>query len=120
MLASFDTASDREGAFLWVFAETEAGLFLLNETMDGENASLMSVTEENERYTFTPAGKTACSIDGCTLTLTAEKSALGLKPGGTLKLRVIDSRDPGESPADFYDHGDCLPLGRVWYAAVME
>ena len=120
MLASFDTSSDREGAFLWVYAETEAGLFLLNETMDGENAALMSVTEENERYTLTPAGKTACRIDGCTLTLTAEKSALGLKPGGTLKLRVIDSRDPVESPADFYDHGDCLPLGRVWYAAVME
>ncbi len=120
MLAALDGGSDREGAFLWVFAETDAGLFLLNESMDGDTASLMSVTEENDRYIFTPAGKISCAADGCALILTAEKSALGLKPGGTLKLRVIDSRDPVESPADFYDHGDCLPLGRVWYAAVME
>ena len=115
MLAGFDMdGCSRDGSFLWVFAETDAGMFLL----DGEE--LLTVREDDGKYSFAPAGKIARSADGCTLTLTAEKSALGLAAGGTLKLRVIDSRDPVESVTDLYDHGDCLPLGRVWYAAVME
>jgi len=115
MFAGFDTAeSAKEGAFLWVFAETDKGMFLL----DGEK--LMTAEEENERYTFTPAGNVTGFADGCTLTLTVEKSAIGLENGGILKLRAADSRDPIETTADFYDHGDCLPLGRVWYGCVIE
>ena len=117
MFAGFDLtcdAEDRDGSFLWMFAETEAGMFLLNED------KLMTVTEANERYTFTPAGAVTCTTDGCTLTLTVNKSSMGLADGGILKLRAADSRDPIETPSDFYDHGDCLPLGRVWYAAVVE
>lgn len=122
MFAQFDLPDlpDRDGSFLWVFAETDGGTFLLNEGFDGSSANLMSVTEKNEKYDYTPAGQISCTADGCALTMEIAKSALGLKPGGLLKLRAVDSRDPVESTLDFYDHGDCLPLGRVWYAAVMQ
>ena len=113
MLAGFDSAPDRDDSFLWVFAETDSGMFLLN------GDSLMTVTEKDERYTFTPAGEISRNADGCTLTLTVEKSVLGLENGGILKLRAADSRDPIETPSDFYDHGDCLPLGRVWYGCTL-
>ncbi|MBQ8185609.1 MAG: hypothetical protein IJ037_01920 [Clostridia bacterium] len=118
MLAQFDLSADRDGAFLWVFCETDGGMFLLNHTMDGGTASVMRVTEENERYTFTPEGTIPCSVDGNTLTLTVPKASIGLAKN--LLLRVIDSRDPVEAPADFYDHGDCLPLGRMWYGVTVK
>lgn len=113
MFAGFDSTPDRDGSFLWVFAETDSGMFLLN------GDSLMTVTEKDERYTFTPAGEISRNADGCTLTLIVEKSVLGLENGGILKLRAADSRDPIETPSDFYDHGDCLPLGRVWYGCTL-
>ena len=121
MFAQFDLPDlpDRDGSFLWVFAETEGGMFLLNEGFDGENATLMSVTEKNEKYDFTPAGQISCTADGCALTMEIPKSALSLVPGSILKLRVVDSRDPVESTLDFYDHGDCL-LGRVWYGCTVQ
>ena len=122
MFAQFDLPDhpDRDGSFLWVFAETEGGMFLLNEGFDGSSANLMSVTEKNEKYDFTPAGQISCTADGCVLTMEIPKSTLSLVPGGILKLRVVDSRDPVESTLDFYDHGDCLPLGRVWYGCTVQ
>lgn len=122
MFARFDMPdmADRDGSFLWVFAQTDGGMFLLNEIIDGTTASLMSADEKDERYTFTPAGEIDCTIDGCTMTLTVPKEKIGLEPGGSLLIRAVDSRDPVETPSDFYDHGDCLPLGRLWYGMTVE
>ena len=60
--------------------------------------------------------KVPCRVAGDSLEMDIPRAALGI--GGrdfTLWFKAADSRSAIDSIADFYDHGDVAPLGRLNY-----
>ncbi len=105
-------ANDRDGSFMQVFvtgAGEKNGLFTTRITQDG--AFLAKVDPAD--FTISVAETAiAAEIAADSVTYRIPRALL---PDGELWWKAADSRETIRCGADFYDKGDTIPAGRLWF-----
>ncbi|MBQ4354910.1 MAG: hypothetical protein IJC71_08460 [Clostridia bacterium] len=58
-------------------------------------------------------------VDKNTCTVVLRKADAGIAAGDPVSFKAADSREEIRTSEDFYDHGDVLPLGDVWFGVTV-
>ncbi|MCQ2432004.1 MAG: hypothetical protein MJ175_05295 [Clostridia bacterium] len=104
--------ADRSGCFMQAFITGKGecgGVLTARMTEDGAVLSRVSAASWNCVIDSTPI-KAVVADDSVEYRIPAE-----LLPGGELWVKAADSREPIRRGEDFYDRGDCVPAGRLWF-----
>lgn len=115
-------SADRTGTWLKLYLNPGGGpgyRFVLNNTPRADGTTTLArITTPGEALACTdiPDRPIPYTVDGDTITFRVPRAALGLTaPAFTLWFKAADSTAPIATVADFYDHGDAAPLGRLNY-----
>ena len=113
---------DRDGTWMKLYLNADGGrgygFVANNRSLADGSATLAKVKERGERLECedVPGVKVERVVSGDSLSMSIPRAALWI--GGrdfTLWFKVADSRSAIDTMADFYDHGDAAPLGRLNY-----
>ena len=104
---------DRAGSFMQVFvtgAGEKNGMFTTRITKDGAVLAQVDPTDFTKAY-----AETAIAVETSADSVTYRIPRV-LLPDGSLWWKAADSRETIRCGADFYNKGDTIPAGRLWFA----
>lgn len=110
---------NRDGSWMQVFVTGEGehgGMFATIWTKDGVQLAAVGKQDHHDDTSDYTDVAVAMSIQA-----EVEENSVtyhipcSLLPKGTLWVKAADSREPIRTGEDFYDHGDSVPVGRLWF-----
>ena len=102
-------SDDRSGSFMQLFLRTPEKLY----TVRAENGeAILYRISERDFLETEPVGKIGLTVDRDSVTWEIPS---GLLPAGSLWAKAADSIEQIASYEDFYDKGDTIPAGRLFF-----
>lgn len=110
---------DRGGSWMQVFVTGEGergGTFATIWTKDGAQLAAVGKQDHHDDESDYTDVAVAIGIEGeIGEDFVAYSIPRNLLPKGNLWFKAADSRESIRTGEDFYDHGDCVPVGRLWF-----